>query len=489
MNNSARLLFTAATLSFMAGTAASQTVGNPIGTIDTSISADGVVSLVGSSAVHPAILNAGFVSYTKIVAPNGQPIHLIGQNQVSAMQLARARRILEFYLTSSGSEFGFSDPTTNGSIKQTIANSLANSNGTLMYANDADQLDAIFNTPGFINLNLAMQDLGANESPVPGSSEWINNTNRDASYEEIFHLQHYHGLARVPETLAYHNDVIGAASNAAWGGSPNAGIFHVPQFLYTEWFDEGNSTHPTNPDPDGVPFGSVHQEYIISVIDSYYGQWAHEQTNDFYEPTTRAQVGSIDPLGLIAVEQYLPAILTYEEHIDPSFAGEFVIERDAALAYTHKSQYFQHVFLTGGLSSSLRGNALDNRLGGNSGDNTIRGGDGTDTVVFAGLQSEYLVTHNADGSVHVADSIAQRDGQDHLIDCEFALFTDGTIDLSATSGCSADFTQDGVLNFFDVSLFLQYFTSVDSRADLNNDGSLNFFDVSVFLSLFAAGCP
>lgn len=476
-------------MSSIVGTAASQTVGNPIGTIDTSVSTDGVVSLVGSSAVHPAILNAGFVSYTKILAPNGQPIHFIGQSQVSAMQLARARRIMEFYLTSSGSEFGFSDPTVNGSIKQTIANTLANSNGTLLYANDADQLDAIFNTPGFINLNLALQDLGANESPVPGSSEWINNTNRDASYEEIFHLQHFRGFARVPETLAYHNDVIGTASNAAWGGSPSAGIMHVPQSLYNEWFDEENSTHPTNPDPNGVPFGSVHQEYIIAVIDSYYGQWAHEQTVDFYEPTTRAQVGSADPLGLIAVEQYLPPFLTYEEHIDPSFVGEFVIERDAALQYTHKSQYFQNVFLTGGLPTSLRGNELDNRLGGNSGDNTIRGGDGSDTVVFTGLQSEYLITHNADGSVSVADSIDPRDGEDQLIECEFALFSDGTLDLSTTSSCTADFTQDGMLDFFDVSLFLQYFTSMDIKADLNNDGSLDFFDISSFLSLFAIGCP
>ena len=55
--------------------------------------------------------------------------------------------------------------------------------------------------------------------------------------------------------------------------------------------------------------------------------------------------------------------------------------------------------------------------------------------------------------------------------------------------CEADFTGDGVLNFFDVSAFLSLFNAQDDAADLNNDGQFNFFDVSTFLSFYSAGCP
>ncbi|MEZ6164709.1 MAG: GC-type dockerin domain-anchored protein [Phycisphaerales bacterium] len=54
--------------------------------------------------------------------------------------------------------------------------------------------------------------------------------------------------------------------------------------------------------------------------------------------------------------------------------------------------------------------------------------------------------------------------------------------------CDADLSGDGVINFFDVSEFLSYFSAQDVRGDLNNDGVFNFFDVSTFLQLFSQGC-
>lgn len=65
-------------------------------------------------------------------------------------------------------------------------------------------------------------------------------------------------------------------------------------------------------------------------------------------------------------------------------------------------------------------------------------------------------------------------------------------DLSFTitgTACIADFTGDGLLNFFDVSAFLNAFGSMDPIADLTDDGSFDFFDISVFLNAFSAGCP
>jgi hypothetical protein len=49
-----------------------------------------------------------------------------------------------------------------------------------------------------------------------------------------------------------------------------------------------------------------------------------------------------------------------------------------------------------------------------------------------------------------------------------------------------DFNGDGVLNFFDVSLFIQDW---QNGGDYNGDGQTNFFDVSAFLMDFNAGCP
>jgi FG-GAP-like repeat len=54
---------------------------------------------------------------------------------------------------------------------------------------------------------------------------------------------------------------------------------------------------------------------------------------------------------------------------------------------------------------------------------------------------------------------------------------------TSTNPCIADLTGDGVLNFFDISAFL------NTTPDIDGDGDFDFFDVSVFLNAFTAGCP
>lgn len=54
--------------------------------------------------------------------------------------------------------------------------------------------------------------------------------------------------------------------------------------------------------------------------------------------------------------------------------------------------------------------------------------------------------------------------------------------------CDADLTGDNTLDFFDVSAFLNFFSSQDVRGDLTGDGQFNFFDVSLFLQIFSGGC-
>lgn len=65
----------------------------------------------------------------------------------------------------------------------------------------------------------------------------------------------------------------------------------------------------------------------------------------------------------------------------------------------------------------------------------------------------------------------------------------GAYEFQGAEPCPADFTGDGIINFFDVSAFLQLFGTQDPEADFTDDGIWNFFDVSAFLQAFAAGCP
>jgi len=53
----------------------------------------------------------------------------------------------------------------------------------------------------------------------------------------------------------------------------------------------------------------------------------------------------------------------------------------------------------------------------------------------------------------------------------------------------ADLTEDGSLNFLDVSAYLVAYGKQDLAADFTSDGSFNFLDVSAFLAAFGAGCP
>jgi hypothetical protein len=73
-------------------------------------------------------------------------------------------------------------------------------------------------------------------------------------------------------------------------------------------------------------------------------------------------------------------------------------------------------------------------------------------------------------------------GADPIVDA-------GAIEYQPATVCDADLNADGVLNFFDVSAFLQGYNAMSAQADFNNDGVWNFFDVSAFLQAFNAGCP
>lgn len=57
--------------------------------------------------------------------------------------------------------------------------------------------------------------------------------------------------------------------------------------------------------------------------------------------------------------------------------------------------------------------------------------------------------------------------------------------------CDADINEDGNLNFFDLSQFVQAFNNMEPAGDFNDDGQWNFFDLSAFIQAFnnETGCP
>jgi len=64
-----------------------------------------------------------------------------------------------------------------------------------------------------------------------------------------------------------------------------------------------------------------------------------------------------------------------------------------------------------------------------------------------------------------------------------------TMHGTCTDHCPADLTGDGLLDFFDVSVFLDGLGGQNIASDFTDDGLWDFFDVSAFLDAFGAGCP
>ncbi len=61
---------------------------------------------------------------------------------------------------------------------------------------------------------------------------------------------------------------------------------------------------------------------------------------------------------------------------------------------------------------------------------------------------------------------------------------------AAIDPCPADFAPPwGAYDFFDLQLYLVFFSQQDPAADLTRDSVIDFFDIQAFLNEFASGCP
>jgi len=87
---------------------------------------------------------------------------------------------------------------------------------------------------------------------------------------------------------------------------------------------------------------------------------------------------------------------------------------------------------TGGTGADrIVGNSNNNIIWGNGGNDDIDGGLGIDEAVFNGQRSEYLIQKSG-VKYSISDSVANRDGRDHVASVESLRFTDKTV-VSPTS--------------------------------------------------------
>ena len=315
--------------------------------IDISGAPDGIVPLPAD--VDPAIRDA-FVSYTKVVAPNGKPIHILAQDGWSHDRIVKARNVLEHILRDvPGSRYG--------ADKRLVANTMADNRATL----------TLFNT----------------------EPDYMEHRTRDASFEEIVHLVHDTGIKpALPQMQEDLRRITGAAIESGLWRANQDDLENEPNEYFAAIYDNyldlwtvPPTVYEGRPIADGrIPEGASH-----------FG---------IYGARSRALLRARDPAGLAILQEFFPPYLTYIPELPAEFTGVFSLSYDPALRYTTKSQHLTGVTLRGSSSASLVGNSWDNKLTGNSGDNTLRGnaGDdlldgaaGSDTAVYAGNANEYSV--------------------------------------------------------------------------------------------------
>lgn len=340
-----------------------------------------------------------YSKYIDYTAPNGNPIRILAMNEITDDQMLYAYDLLSFYLTS-----------TETLDKSDIANQMANDNAILILPNGADKDGK---TP---MLAMALgQNLNQAEIANIGSKWYMENDfeHRDAAFEEIFHMVHDYGIGTTKNPKASQEvskAIADAKTNALPADKNDWGTKGLWGLNAKSWLNELSRE------------GSLEQEYIVSVIDSYYGLWEPwtEGTGGMwgsYVAKTRYEIAEKDPDGLKALELFLPEVINRMMRIDTKFVGDFDMNRDDSKPYTYKSQYLKNVYLSGSNDSNILGNDMDNVLMGNSGTNSIDGGLGDDVVQLRGALREYTI-ETKDGQTTVTDSVSGRDGINVLVNVE-----------------------------------------------------------------------
>lgn len=388
-------------------TTVEQTVTPPATTTPTNTPTNPASNDLGISVVPDELKNTysaalKFDRYTKVDTPNGGVIHIIAQNEIMENQIVRARGILQHYLTDfPGSVYG--------ADKSAVANKMAENGAVLLLLNGVDDGTNA-------GAELDGQPLYYGEMQVEGHSWYItqNYEYRDASFEEILHLVHDYGIG-----VDQGNEFIGAlpqyqADIRAAQVTALSGKLWAWPAEQASWLAELTAEN------------SLSQEYLASVVDTYYGLWGAFDSEygmwGMYIAKTREDMATTDPQGAaIMANQFFHPYLTYNARIDASFIGDFSLSFNKSLPYTNHAQYLKDVTLTGNKDSNVVANQFDNNITGNTGINA---------VIFSGQSTQYQIT-SENGEVKVQDLQDDRDGMNTLADIEKLQFSDSTIEVSS----------------------------------------------------------
>jgi hypothetical protein len=340
-----------------------------------------------------------FDRLTKVETPNGGAINILAQDEITDNQMVRARNILQHFLTDfPDSEYG--------ADKSAVANKIAASGAVLLLLNGVDDgTNAAAQLDG--------QPLYYGEMQVEGGNWYINQNyeHRDASYEEILHFVHDYGIG-VDQNTSF-NGVLPAYQaeiRAAQVTALSSKLWAWPA-EQASWIAELSAEN------------SLSQEYLASVIDTYYGLWGAFDSQygmwGMYIAKTRSDLATKDPeAAALMANKFFHPYLTYNARIDSSFVGDFSLKFNSSLPYTYHSQYLKDITLTGSNESNIVVNQLNNNITGNSAANT---------AIFSGPSSEYQVTFE-NGQVTVNDLQDNRDGLNILTGIEQLKFSDTTMD-------------------------------------------------------------
>jgi len=372
-------------------------------TVTTPTSNDLGISAVPDSLKGTYSAALKFDRYSKVDTPNGGAIHIIAQDGISDNQIVRSRNILQHYLTDYPG-------ASHGADKSAVANKMATNGAILLLLNGVDDGTNA-------GAELDGQPLYYGEMQVEGHDWYIkqNYDHRDASFEEILHLVHDYGIgvdqgAEFVGALEQYQTKIRAAQVTAV-----ADKLWAWQADNAAWVAELSAEN------------SLSQEYLASVIDTYYGLWGAWSAGDggmwgMYKAKTRDNLASADPQGATLMDnQFFHPYLTYNARIDASFVGDFSLKFDPSLSYTHHAQYLKDVTLTGSNDSNVVANQLDNIISGN---------EGVNTVIFTGQFDQYQISKEA-GKITVKDLTDNRNGINVLVAIEKLQFSDTTVEASS----------------------------------------------------------
>jgi len=186
------------------------------------------------------------------------------------------------------------------------------------------------------------------------------------------------------------------------------------------------------------------QEYLASVIDTYYGLWDFFGQGMWgaYAASNREELNDVDPEGLDVVRRFFSPRLTWMVYLSPelpssaTFTMDFDDDSNFNTYHAYKSRYIDHAYLLGTNDANIRGNEHNNCFGVNAGINNVDGGgqiSGVDVLLLRGKRDEYDLNSVQDTvSVLVEDSVEGRDGVTQAVNVDILAFSDTDVATAGT---------------------------------------------------------